>query len=256
MSCGQAARLALTFAAGLALASGCGGDAEREPRGHGGTGASGGNAGASGSASNPVGQAGHAGRGGVGGISSGCPSYRDDVGTRVSGQSFSYPDGTAVTAIFGVERPQTTVERLEDGAFQLSFFQGGSCTTGQRYVPAALYIDADGDGVCRLATDEIFVWLPSGGSTGTNQQVVFSPVGPHCPTSVPDYLAADVVAAVRQLCPEISDCLPFCEPSDPMLPGSGGNGAACAGTDAGAQDSGVDIGNPTNLDAAVVDAAP
>lgn len=253
MSCWHVVRRCLLLALLLALASGCGGDAERAPRGQGG-GASLGNAGASGGNAGTSGASGgRAGQGGLGPFdgtpSSGC-RYLDHVGTTVTGQGFSYPDGTGVHAIFGARTTQTAIEPLRGGAFEVTFYEAGYCTLGVRYVPAALFIDVDGDGVCRLAVDRVFVWLPSGGASGTNHGVLVAPDSPHCPAWLPELLADDTVATVRQLCPEIGSCLPFCEPAS--SPRSDENSAACARGDAGAADGGGDAAVP---DAAVADAS-
>ncbi|MEY2929805.1 MAG: hypothetical protein RL033_554, partial [Pseudomonadota bacterium] len=237
-------------ASALALASSCDDDdrlRSGQEGGSGGNGASGGSGGSGGSAGNLGGQS---------GATNFCQGTRS-IGTRVLGQGFPYPDGVAVTALFVAKPAETALDRLEGGAFQFAFYHADdSCPLGdQRSIPAALYIDVDGDGVCTLATDEVFVWEPSGGILGTDRQVVFSPSEPHCPP-LSAYSAPEIIAAVRQLCPEIGDCLPFCNPPNPRQ-SPGDNMGICAGIeDAGAMDSGVsDRTDAAVLDASVIDAS-
>lgn len=168
--------------------------------------------------------------------------------TVVAGEGLRFPDGTLVEALFQDSRvPQT--DRLDGGAFQLTFAHhlqwGVAPCSSARPSTAALYIDVDGDGTCRLGADEIFVWqrerAPVELSTATLLSSI-SPGVPHCrlPTERP---GVGLVELAQRLCPELGECLPFCSPPDPAASESSEQyDYSCpAGADPGV-DAGVDAG--------------
>jgi hypothetical protein len=156
-----------------------------------------------------------------------------------------------VRATFGdsSESALDATTSIQNGEFQIAFdspLEG--CNLGaNRVEPIALYVDVDGDGACDLATDEVFVTSATGGPSGPRNQLILSPSIDHCPPS--GFYVSGQLDAVRRLCPDAGDCLPFCRPPNVGDP----PGPACtAPPDAGVEDAsiGPDAGNASDADVA------
>jgi hypothetical protein len=243
--------------------------------GSGGTAGAGGTAGTGMAGDGGTGEVGNGGQGQGGNI---CFQGTFGVSTRADGDGFDYPDGTTVTATFGLFMTQTASTSVRDGAFTVAFVEhNAGCNLGASFpAPAALYIDVNGDGACTLADDEVFVWWEYAGpssSYSTNGMAIpaegrrLTPNGEHCmpmPLSEGN-LIDETLAAVRRLCPETAECLPFCSPPAPTAYSQPEDfGGYCpalvdAGVGPGTEgtDGGPDAGLDGSLDAsAEADAAP
>lgn len=231
----------------LAFALGCAAEAENVPSGgRGGT--SSGDAGSAGTG----GTADRGGSGGVGGMSGygpGCSQATFSLDSRVGGEGFDYPDGTAVRAYFAAssERAVTATDTFEAGAFSFSFSLANEpCNLG---APGggALYVDVNGDGECSVTDDDVFVWAAQAiHPSSPDLLVAFSPDSPQCLGLDPP-TDAYALAAAQHLCPSVGNCLAFCGPEPFTV--NGDFVAFCPSPDAGGPDA-------DDVDAGESDASP
>ena len=96
----------------------------------------------------------------------------------------------------------------------------------------------------------MYVWIVAGGPAGNDNQLAIAPQAQHCPDIYP-HVAARTIEAARRMCPEITDCLPFCGRPDPLAPYPASSVAYCAdGPDGGVVDGGTapDGGDAPSVD--------
>jgi len=154
--------------------------------------------------------------GGAGGSPAACcPGGGQIAATVVHGRGFTAYEGRAVTAVFldGTHVAATQATSVSGGAFDLQFPADGACADGGSVSGAgALYIDADGDGVCNPATDYLYVW-PAFGTAGTCGTIDLSPQSINCGggTDNPYFMLYEAAQAV---CPATGECL-TCPRSSP-----------------------------------------
>lgn len=182
----------------------------------------------------------------TGGNAPRCRQGTFSIETTATGAGFAHPDGTPVTATFGTREQQTATTTVQGGAFSLSFDQPSeTCNLGTiRYEPAALYIDVNRDGQCTLADDDVFVWLNSGGAAGGSNPVALSPDVEPCAQRLYSISSSHTEVdslrdALRRLCPEVGDCLPFCRPPDPPMVSLPDRYGGFCGRDPGTADAGL-----------------